>query len=215
MSKLNQAFDLLGRTQAQNKEAPQSVHLAAREDRLGEVLAQGAGADVMPRITEVSEVTRDDLLALRTTETDVLGLRYSHHEVARLLALGMSGLQVERATGIAKETISSLTRTPSFQALIAQYREQELGSLNALVRDRLTTILMDTLTELHGRVEEGKAKTSELTKITEMLLDRTGHSPVQKSMHVNVGLGAQTLQAVKETVRASLARPPEGEEEEE
>lgn len=203
---IDQAFALEERVRA--PKAATNVHLEAREDRLGAVLAQ---ADVVPRITSVEEVTKDDLLALRTTETDVLGLRYSHHEVARLLALGATGLQVERATGIAKETISSLTRTPSFQALIAQYRQQELGSLNELVRERMTTMLMDVFTELHGRVLEGKAKTGELTKLSEVLLDRTGHSPVQKSLSVNVGLGAQTLQAVKETVRASLAKAPEEE----
>lgn len=78
-------------------------------------------------VTSVSELTREDLAKLqapRATLTTPQKLRESHHQVARLLALGLAHTAIAEATGYSVQRVSQLGAAPAMQELVARLRER-------------------------------------------------------------------------------------------
>lgn len=89
-------------------------------------IAKGTLAPTV-RLLEVSPLSREDLEVLRAPRHNLSiaeRFRDPHHNVARLLALGMKQKDVAAATGYSANRISQLEASPAFQELLALYRQQ-------------------------------------------------------------------------------------------
>ena len=82
-----------------------------------EVLGAISPEDLMDRETEGQLVT---------SQTPTLArLRGIHHEIARLLATGLSPAEVSACTGYSPSRISTLQADPSFKELLTFYSQKE------------------------------------------------------------------------------------------
>lgn len=128
-------------------------------------------------------------------------LRQIHHEIARLLASGLSEQEVAASTGYSLSRISILKQDPSFKELLAYYaaRQEEVF---IDVRKRLAMLGTDAVAELQDRLDfkSDSLTNTQLIEITKAALDRAGYNPVAKSENVSVLLTAEELQKMKQNV---------------
>ena len=119
-------------------------------------------------------------------------LRDSHHAVARLMAAGLRPAEVSAQTGYALSRLSILQNDPAFMELLAFYRadsDRVAKDVEALFR----MVGLDFLQELHERLQDSPGDMADgfLLEAVKALLDRAGHSPVNrslsKSMVLNIG----------------------------
>jgi hypothetical protein len=76
-----------------------------------------------------------------------------HHELAALVARGMSDVEISVATGYSGAYLSTLRQDPSFAELVAYYRDQsEIAAVDGL--KRLHQLGMSAVDELQKRVDE-------------------------------------------------------------
>jgi hypothetical protein len=131
-------------------------------------------------------------------------LRDSHHSLARSLAAGMRPAEASMVTGYSLSRISILQADPTFQELLAFYRENT-DAIYTDVHERMSTLSMEALEELRERLHDTPEQLSpmSLLEIVKTLSDRTGHGPSSKStvLSVNVDLAGRL-----ERARARLAK---------
>lgn len=119
-------------------------------------------------------------------------LRDSHHAVARLLAHGLTPLQVSIQTGYSPSRISILQRDPTFRELLAEY-SRETDTRGVAFEYQMELVAKDVVQEIHERIQDAPESVSmgELHDIGKLLIDRAGYAPVarsvSKSMVLNVG----------------------------
>lgn len=126
-------------------------------------------------------------------------LKDSHHGLARALAGGMKPAEASAITGYSLSRISILQADPTFQELLAHYRnnaEAEFKDLHA----RMASLSMDFANELQYRIDEqpDSFENKELTDAIKVLADRTGHAPVTRqisSVNYRVDISARIAQA--------------------
>lgn len=161
-----------------------------------EVLGSISPEDLMDRETEGQLVT---------SQTPTLArLRGIHHEIARLLATGLTPAEVSAVTGYSPSRISTLQADPSFKELLTFYSQKE-SEVFVDVRKRMATLGLDASAELSDRlVEKPESFTNtQLIELTKATLDRAGYNPVAKSLNANVSVSAEELAQL----RASLPTP--------
>lgn len=120
-------------------------------------------------------------------------LRHNHHELARLLAGGMSSQEAQLITGLSGSRISILKNDPAFRELMEYYSAQrELKFID--VMERMRVVGLSTLDEIQERLETSPKSFSnrELAEITELLLVKgrgptaaaaSGGPPVNVNIH--------------------------------
>lgn len=143
-------------------------------------------------------------------------VRNTHHQAARLLAEGRSVVETAEITGYTPQRISDLKNDPTFQNLVAHYRDQVQAKwLN--VHERLQSLGIAVTEELQERLEEAPEKftNEELRRWAETLLDRSGNGP-SATRNVNVRSQNATLHLVElikreteETVQVKLLQAAE------
>lgn len=125
----------------------------------------------------VRGLTEDDLPklinpdSLGTTPIPIQALRASHHQLAQMLAKGMSDVEASLITGYSQSRISILKRDPSFAELLASYKDiREHVFVDTLERMRI--LGLSTLDELQERLETSPEKWSnrELMEMADLLL---------------------------------------------
>lgn len=128
-------------------------------------------------------------------------LRQIHHEIARLLASGLSEADVAASTGYSLSRISILKSDPSFKELLAYYsaRSEEVF---IDVRKRLAMLGTDAVAELQDRLDfkSDSLTNTQLIEITKATLDRAGFNPVAKTESVSVLLTGEELQKMKQNL---------------
>lgn len=101
-------------------------------------------------------------------------LRTGHHQLAQLLAAGISVADASLMTGRAPTSIQALKGDPAFKELMAYYAEQqEKRDLN--MYDRLVTLGATATEVLQQRIEEAPERFSnnELRQLMESTMDRS------------------------------------------
>lgn len=101
----------------------------------------------------------------------VQALRASHHQLAQLLARGMSETEASLITGYSLSRVSILKSDPTFAELLANYQaNRELVFADTLERMRI--LGLSTLDELQDRLETDVARWSnrELMEMAELML---------------------------------------------
>lgn len=141
-------------------------------------------------------------LATRERSTPAIQkLRTPHHELARLLALGLKDVEVSRLTGYSQSRICILKTDPMFANLVNYYSTARDESAID-VRQRLQAAAITAVEVLQERMEGDdvdKISSRDLRQIAEMGLDRTGFGPTSTSLNVNL-TSAKTIQEIKELV---------------
>jgi hypothetical protein len=167
--------------------------LAAAEDTLFEGYKPHGDA---VSVEDVTELTEQDVLEAPapnqansgSTGPAIRSLRYQHHEIARLLAAGTRPSEIARVLDITTPTIARLIATPQFQDLLHGYTlARDKAAIDIGVRLKVAgAIALDKLTEkLEGMPPEALGA-EWLSKTTFGLVDRAGHSPVQRTFHASV-----------------------------
>lgn len=157
---------------------------------------------------DVSDLVERSSSPLSTSEAPTIArLRQIHHEIARLLASGLSETEVAASTGYSQSRISILKSDPSFKELLAYYsRHNEEAFVD--VRKRLAMLGTDAIAELQDRLDykSDSLTNTQLIEITKATLDRAGFSPVAKSENVQVLLTGEELQKMKQNIGGGNVR---------
>lgn len=133
-------------------------------------------------------------------------LRAKHHEIARLLTVGMSVTEIAEVVGTTPTTVNRLRRTPAFADLLYSYMAQR-DAAAVDIGARLKGVAALALDKLAERLEEPAAvlPLDVLQKTAMGLLDRAGHSPVQKSVNLHAGVTAEQIKEIKRARAAAVA----------
>lgn len=131
-------------------------------------------------------------------------LRERHRAAARLLAVGMRPAHVARALKMSPSTLSTLSHSPAFQALIAEMR-QSSDDVMLQLRSRMVSLAhlgLDTLEDAFNAPEPDIDLVASMTKD---VLDRLGLNPTMRVQTRNVSVFAANIREVKERVKARNA----------
>ena len=141
------------------------------------------------------------LSAPATKPVEIQKLRTTHHELARLLALGLKDVEISRLTGYSQSRICILKTMPLFQELMAHYSAMRDGIV-ADVGVRLRGLSATALEILQEKIEdEGESLSiKDLIAVSELGLDRTGFG--KTSTQVTVSTSAETLEAIKSRINS-------------
>ena len=171
------------------------------------------GRSLLPLELEIlGSIEPDDLISresdggLVTSQTPTLArLRGIHHDIARLLATGLTPAEVSAATGYSPSRISTLQNDPSFKELLSFYSEKD-KEVFVDVRKRLATLGMDASAELSDRlIDKPESFTNtQLIELTKATLDRAGYNPVAKSQSVNVTVSSDELAQLRASVPSNV-----------
>jgi hypothetical protein len=126
------------------------------------------------KVEVVRALTPDDLAAIAAAPPvgalpSIPEIRHQHHQLAGLLARGISNSEISLITGYSPSYISILRNAPDMQELIAYYSEQaEERTVDGLAR--LRQLGISGVEELQRRVNEEPEKFSvgQLTELVEL-----------------------------------------------
>lgn len=143
----------------------------------------------------VGELTAEHISRLGETRgvqsTSLKSIRDSHHKVARLVAQGLSGIEISMMTGYSQSRISILKGDPAFNELCEFYRGQvaqlEYDSMaESIAKSTLArNLALDKMVDL---LEEDKVDLEGALDIYKITADRTGMGPSTKSTNLNVNI---------------------------
>lgn len=122
-----------------------------------------------------------ELSAPASVRPIVREMKHRHHEIARLMTLGLSHIQIAERVGCSPTTVGLLKRSPAFQVLLSQQRQSRENALRDLTRE-ISFVGNLTLAELEMRIPDMSNK--DLIKLSTNFLDRTGHAPVNKNLNI-------------------------------
>lgn len=173
-------------------------------DDLGLDLFRTRGRAAVPVSAEiVGAVTQADLELLKTEKgskpAPLKRIGERHHAMARMLASGMKPGEVAVAVGLHPSRVSILQDDPTFQELVAFYREN-VDAVYADLHTRLAGMSADAAEELRRRLEENPEDLglNALMEMVKLGADRTGYGPSSKQdVNVNVNI-ADRLQAARQ-----------------
>lgn len=103
--------------------------------------------------------------------SQILRITNSHHQIARVLAVGTNNTKTAALTGHSPAYIARLQKDPAFRDLLAYYAQnQEMIFVEA--NERMKAFGLDLLEELHSRFMDDPASFSrkELAELTELYL---------------------------------------------
>jgi len=157
------------------------------------------------QVFEVRPATAEDIANAVLIDYSLKKIKSSHHEIARLLALGLKNVEVAAQTGYTPQHVHNLQNAPAFQELLAHYQKRRTDEVMDLTKS-INMTAADALQVLQERLDEapGAISDKDLLGITEKLLDRAGYSPVKKVL--TAGISAADLTALKD------ARPSPGDD---
>jgi hypothetical protein len=153
---------------------------------------------------EIRQLTSEDMgrldegrLPARASLT-VARLSSRHHALARYLAAGYKVSDAAYIAGYAPSTASSLQGDPTFQELVAFYRQGEVDKLRSL-QERMIGISLDAAELLAERMETDPDSISngQLLELLKSTADRTGHGPSTTTTVNNNTSIAVRLEAAK------------------
>lgn len=149
--------------------------------------------EVPCEVISIRELTQEDILTAIAVPLGASGetpqlrhLRSSHHQLARLLALGKKPAEVSLITGYSASRISILQNDPAFRDLLAHYAA-EVGEIHSNMVGRLASMTTDTIDLLHERLIDAPETftNGQLTELLKAGADRSDAPPVTKSINLN------------------------------
>lgn len=158
--------------------------------------------ELVGRATEEEILTNDNISTAQAPT--IKRLKQIHHELARLLASGLTPAQVAASTGYSSSRISILQKDPSFKGLMDHYSAHR-DEIFCDVHKRMAVLGLDAADELQERLENNPESFSvgQLTELMKASLDRGGFSPVQKTQSVNMSITPEMLAKIRNTHKDS------------
>lgn len=137
-------------------------------------------------------------------------LRTKHHMLAKLIAEGRKGPEIQLITGYTAAYISTIQNDPSFADLLTYYKQQ-LGEVYLDVHSRLAGLGLDIVDEIQSRLntDPDSFTLKDLEEIGKMTLDRSGFGPQSSVKHTGqiALVPADQLNRIKQEVtRAQSGR---------
>lgn len=147
--------------------------------------------------------------SLGVNPPNVKALRHTHHRLAQFLAGGMDETIAAKLCNYTPNRVSILKGDPAFQELMAHYK--------SIVDDEFTDFISaaaDLSLDMVGRLQQildeepEKLSPGTILEAIRTLADRSGNSPVQRTLNanVNVNLGDR-LRSARQRANASLSPP--------
>lgn len=161
----------------------------------------------------VRELTREETAALHRANAPRPGgaparaverLKTRHHEIARLMAAGLKDVEIADTLNCSHASLYNLRRSPAFQQLLFYYqaeRDVEAMSLSAQIKIG-AGLALDKIVERLETEEAASLPATWLKDVMVALLDRAGHSPVQKTATLSAHLSAEDIRVLKEAANA-------------
>lgn len=143
---------------------------------------------------------------------DLVTIRHTHHKLAQLLAVGTDEIIAAKLCNYTPTYVSILKSDPAFAELLAYYHQNvvdEFADFVAAAKGLSMDLLMEMQTRLN--TDPSKFTITQMKELVQMLADRTGHAPVQKSVQVNINAdAADRLARARARVRSENASVIDG-----
>lgn len=169
-----------------------------------------------PKVIAVRAMVPSDLQYLRerSYRVRIRNIREAHHNIARLLAAGLTNREVALRLGYTETRISVLKADPSIAELIRSYAAEVHASWRENV-DALhaqATHNMIAAERMIGEQLEAAEESAEpipirtLLSITSDRMDRFGYGKHQTSTNINVGFAGKLEAAITKAQAVTLSR---------
>lgn len=163
------------------------------------------GVDFALEFNIVRELDDKDMLEIFTISPEskarpIKRITQTHHAIARLMAAGLSQVDIARMVGYSAGRISVLKADPAFNELVVHYSNvKEMAFVD--VHEQIANTSSDALGVLQERLEEEPENfaTAELIALAKMTLDRSGHGPTKTTKIVDA---AAIVRELKEKVQS-------------
>lgn len=153
----------------------------------------------------VRDLGEEDLHGLQNARESsapgIVKLRERHHALAKLLVQGVSPGDAGIATGYSNSRVSILQADPTFQELMAFYREGVQERFYT-AQEAMAALALDSTEELRERLDDtpDEFSVAQLLDMSKFAMDRTGNGPSTKQeVNIKVGL-ADRLAAARTRV---------------
>lgn len=136
----------------------------------------------------------------------VAALRIQHREIARLLVAGVKLAEIAQIMDVSVTSIKVLLRNPAFNSLLEVLiveRDSRAVDIGARLKG-IAALALDKLSEKLESSEVDVLPIGELRQLTRDLVDRSGHSPIQRQ--VNVHLTPDQIRSMRRD-RATILSP--------
>ena len=153
------------------------------------------------RVLSVRDMTVDDIRSLQepAQKQRLAKLRDSHHHVARLVASGLTNLEVAARTGRSLAGVVNLKQAPAMIELIARYRsmiDESWKTAQDEYYELLLTNSMKAERQIADKLDEADERgetlpTRELIAISRDAADRTGYGKRSTVTNLNVDFAAK------------------------
>jgi hypothetical protein len=152
-------------------------------------------------------VLPSDKFAGAPLNTGVQKLKIRHHEIARLMAAGLSDKDIMENLGGSRANLHLLRRNPAFQNLLLAFMaERDAQAMDLAGQIRQTAAL--AVDQIQQRLEDPEMAAAmplkALTEISVAMLDRAGFNPTTKIASVSVGVTAKTLEELRNAAPATV-----------
>lgn len=159
------------------------------------IMAEGVDASILPGQEKIVGIEQ---------------LRYRHHRIAQLLAVGLKPVTIARQTGFSPGYIANLQRSPAFIELMAHYAAEVEDQFTDFVA-KAADLSQEMVDELGRRLADAPAQFSvnQILESIKTLADRSGNAPIARSVstNVNLDLGTKLAEARRRATDALLPRP--------
>lgn len=159
------------------------------------------------RILAVRPLNEADLPALREKSAPMArltALRDSHHTVARLMASGMTNVQIAETTGHSLGSMTRYRRDPSMMELVAHYRALVTDEwLNDV--DRISSMSVSAIAKglrtIHDHFDDADSRgelvpMNRALNVVSDLMDRFGYGKKSQQTNLNVNYAAELEAAI-------------------
>lgn len=142
-----------------------------------------------------------DLPAQKSDEKDLATLRARHHQVARLIALGLPESLVSTLSGYKAAYISTLKQSPSMIELVSHYRAPG-DNATKMIAEKLRLLADMSLEQAIQKVAAGQMDANQLLAAIKLGADRSNNGPMAKVEHAHHhSLNEEQVSKLAETAR--------------
>lgn len=179
--------------------------------------SSGPGRPEVPlTVAYVRDLTEADLLTLSTTklqsikptrEEGLTRVTQRHHALARMLAVGtVDDITAARTLGMNPQTVSMLKKDPTFQELLTHYSKvQEAAFVD--VAEQMAATSSTAIALIQEKLEgSDPVSLTELIRVAELTLDRTGHGPTKTVRNENPSDVIDALRKLREQHNADAPK---------
>ena len=162
------------------------------------------------KILSARPLAEADLVALREKSAPMArlqSLRDSHHNVARMMAAGLTNTQIADTTGHSLGSMVRYRRDPAMQELVAHYRalvtEEWLSEVDHISQMSVSAIAKGLRT-IHDHFDDADSRgdlvpMNRALSVVSDLMDRFGYGKKSQQTNLNVNYAAELEAAIART----------------